>query len=615
MTVHSQSPLPRNPAMAFKGRIARRASLLRGLVLAPLLLAGCSDSSSEQNTPGSSAGTSAAAHSHEASGETCFICDSAKRDAGRLWCQEHARYEDRCWLCQPQLEEKGRPYCEEHWLYEDECHLCHPELRTPAKPVSGGGPDSGHSHATAGETCFICEPSKREAGRLWCTEHSRYEDRCWLCQPQLEEKGRPYCEEHALYEDECHLCRPGLEEGDEKQSRATPHSGGASELFCNEHQVPELECGICQPQLAAGLAPGGELKVRFESVYSADKAGIRSVPARATQAQASVSALCEVSYNENELAHITPLASGLLRRVLVDVGMDVEAGEVLLELHSADVATAKSAFISAVVDLNLKEVACKRERRLAERKISSDKEVQEADAACRTAELTLSTTRQRLLNYGFSAEEVEAISTEQDSSALLLVRAPYGGTIVERDAVVGEAVSPGDSLLTLANLETMWLSLSVPADRAHLIEAGQQVSALFDGHPGLAPVGELTWVNMAIDERTRMLRARAVVDNSARALKAGMFGNAQVLVAGVGEAVAVPQGSIQRYERQPYVFVRLEDDLYSLRRVALVEGTPAGEYVAVLSGLAPNELVVDEGAFTVMSEFLKSRLGAGCVDD
>ena len=63
------------------------------------------------------------------------------------------------------------------------------------------------------------------------------------------------------------------------------------------------------------------------------------------------------------------------------------------------------------------------------------------------------------------------------------------------------------------------------------------------------------------------------------------------------------------------MFVKLEDDLYSLRRVALVEGTPAGEYVAVLSGLAPNEPVVDEGAFTVMSEFLKSRLGAGCVDD
>jgi membrane fusion protein, heavy metal efflux system len=598
-----------------------RLGSLVGLALALLLFAGCSDRASERDAPDSAGPTSSVAHKHETPGETCFICDSAKRDAGRLWCQEHSRYEDRCWICQPQLEEKGRLYCEEHSLYEDECHLCHPELEASAEPVSGGGvtPDTGHSHAKSGETCFICDSSKREAGRLWCKEHSRYENRCWLCQPQLEEKSRLYCEEHGLYEDECHLCRPGLETddegGEEKSSRAVPPSGGASELFCNEHQVPEVECGICQPQLAVGLGPGVELKVRFESVHSADKAGIRTVPARATEAQASVSALCEVSYNENELARITPLASGLVRRVLVDVGKHVQTGDVLLELHSADVASAKSEFISAAVDLNLKEVACKRERRLSERKISSDKEVQEADAACRTAELMLSTTRQRLLNYGFTAEEVETISSNQDSSAVLLVRAPYGGTIVERDAVVGEAVSPGDSLLTLANLETMWLSLSVPADRAHLVEAGQQVSASFDGHPGLSPVGELTWVNMAIDERTRMLRARAVVDNSARALKAGLFGDAQVMVAGAGEATAVPRAAIQRYEGEPYVFVKLEDDLYSLRRVALSEGTPAGEYVAILSGLAPDEPVVVEGAFTVMSEFLKSRLGAGCVDD
>lgn len=603
--------------MALKFAQARNVGVLFALLLAHSLFAACSEPISESNAP--EPNVSAIAHSHESEGETCFICDTAKREAGRLWCQEHNRYEDRCWLCQPQLEEKGRLYCEEHGLYEDECHLCHPELKASAETESGGGAGAAHDHGTSGETCFICDSAKRDTKRLWCKEHSRYEDRCWQCQPQLEEKGRPYCEEHGLYEDECHLCRPDLEEpdekGDEKSSRATPPVGGGSELFCNEHRVPETECGICQPQLSAGLSPGDDLKVRFESLHSAAKAGIETVPARATDAQASVSALCEVTYNQNELARITPLASGLLRRVLVDVGAEVETGDLLLELHSADVAGAKASYISAVVDLNLKEVDCKRERRLAEKKISSDKEVQEADAACATAELTLSTTRQRLLNYGFTPDEVETISTEQDSSATLFVRAPYSGTIVERLAVVGEAVEPGDDLLTLANLDTMWLSLSVPADRTHLVGKGMQVSAAFDGYASLDVRGTLTWVNTAIDERTRMLKARAVVDNSARALKAGMFGDARLLLGEAAGAIAVPRGSIQRYEQQPYVFVKLEDDLYSLRRVALVEGSPSEEFEAVLAGLAPDEPVVTEGAFTVMSEFLKSRLGAGCVDD
>lgn len=147
--------------------------------------------------------------------------------------------------------------------------------------AGGGGAEVAHQHDTPGETCFICDETKREPGRLWCAEHTRYEDRCWLCQPQLEEKGRLYCAEHSLYEDECFLCHPELdseeeeEEDDDRNSRLDSPSGSPPGLFCNEHRVPEIECGICQPQRTAELEPGGELKVRFESSNSASKAASR----------------------------------------------------------------------------------------------------------------------------------------------------------------------------------------------------------------------------------------------------------------------------------------------------------------------------------------------------
>jgi cobalt-zinc-cadmium efflux system membrane fusion protein len=444
----------------------------------------------------------------------------------------------------------------------------------------------------------------------------RYEDRCWECQPQLEDKGRLYCEEHGLYEDECFLCHPELKsDADEKKNSMLQRPGEASPaLFCKEHRVPEAECGICQPQRTAQLEPGGELKVRFESPHAAAKAGVQTVPARESTAQASISAFCEVSYNENALARITPLAPGIVRKVLVDVGNDVKAGDVLVEVHSSEVASAKAAFVAAVVDLDLKEVACEREQRLAKKKIASDKEVQEADAACKTAELTLSTARQRLLNYGFTLEEVEAIEKDRDTSAVLFVRAPYDGTLVERRAVVGEAVQPGESVFSLADLRSVWLSLSIPADRAGLTREGLRVEATFSRLSGEVAGGEITWVNTSIDEKSRMLRARAVVGNDDRKLRAGMFGDARVFVADARAAVDVPKGAIQRFENNLYVFVKIEDDLYALRRVATA-ASPSKDMVAVVEGLRANEPIVATGAFTVMSEFLKSRLGAGCVDD
>jgi cobalt-zinc-cadmium efflux system membrane fusion protein len=495
---------------------------------------------------------------------------------------------------------------------------CGESSRDWNQPSSSGGNATsvGHQHDTPGERCFICDEKKREPGRLWCTEHARYEDRCWECQPQLEDKGRLYCEEHGLYEDECFLCHPELKgDADEKKNSMLQQPGGApSALFCKEHQVPEAECGICQPQRTAELEPGGELKVRFESTRAAAKAGIQTIPAQESTAQASVAAFCEVSYNENALARITPLAPGIVREVLVDVGTDVKAGEILVELHSSEVARAKAAFVAAVVDLVLKEVASKREERLAKKSISSEKEAQEAAAARKTAELTLSTAKQALLNYGFTAEEVAAIEKDRDTSAVLFVRAPYAGTLVERSAVVGEAAQPGQSLFSLADLGSMWLSLSIPADQAGLIRKGLAVDATFRGLSGEPTRGEITWVNTSIDEKSRMLRARAVVSNADRKLSAGMFGDARVFVADAQTAVDVPKDAIQRFEDKTYVFVKLDDDLYSLRRVATVE-RPSKDTVAVIAGLRANEPVVTTGAFTVMSEFLKSRLGAGCVDD
>lgn len=485
----------------------------------------------------------------------------------------------------------------------------------PNNPASSSTSPDTHKHDTAGETCFICDPAKRDKGRLWCTEHARYEDRCWLCQPQLEEKGRLYCVEHSLYEDECFLCHPELVgDDDDKNSMLHPHEGEESGLFCHEHQVSESECGICQPQLTAQLQPGGELKVRFESPESATKAGVATVSAQLSSAQAHVNAVFETSYNENALAHITPFSSGIVGRVLADVGDDVRAGDVLVELRSSGVASAKSAFVTASVDLALKKSALDREQHLATKNISSAKDVQEAEAAHTFAELALETARQQLRNYGFTDVEIGSISDERDTSTTLFVRAPFSGTLVERNAVAGEAVEPGSALFTLAALDEMWLNLAFPADKAELLDVGAEVIATIGSDANMPVQGRLTWIGTAVDPRSRMLSARAVVDNSKRTIRAGVFGKARVSVGDATASVSVPRESIQRYESQPYVFVKLEEDLYSLRRVETVNDS-SSDHISVVAGLHPNEQVVATGAFTVMSEFLKSRLGAGCVDD
>ena len=582
--------------------------VLTGFLCAALMLTGCDrESDQSASTTGSQPVVTPAAHSHS-TGETCYICDPSKRDAGRLWCREHGRYEDRCWICQPQLEDASRPYCKEHFLYEDECHLCDPS-RAPSgdgKETSAKGP---HGHA-ADETCFICDASKRESGRLWCAEHSRYEDRCWICQPQLEDPSRAYCEEHHLYEDECHLCNPALDGA----ASAKSASGGVAELFCNEHGVPEIECGICQPQLANTLGIGDSLLVRMPSARSAELAGLTLEQPGRGGAASSVQLLGEVRYNGNLRAKVTPLTAGVLTDVRVDVGEDVVAGQILAVLNSVGVAQAKSEFLSALADVEFKTMAYEREERLVEENIAARRDFQEAEASYRLAELAVRRTRQQLFNLGFTEPEIAEIRESQSSSSDLFVRAPFDGTVVERTAVLGEAVGSGQALFGIADLSSMWIELAVPEEQAIYITKGTPIIAQVRALPQMEIKGEITWISAQIDERTRMVRARATVPNDRGILRHGMFTEVAAMLEQVSDSLLVPRESVHEIDGTSFLFVRKEDDLYAARRVDLGPPGIAGT-VAILAGLEESDAIVTGGSFTMKTEFLKSRLGAGCVDD
>ena len=100
--------------------------LFIAVVLLVVTFSGCEERSTTESTKAASTAADyvPAGHSHDKDGDTCFICDASRRDKGRMWCKEHARYEDRCWDCHPEAREADRAYCEKHHLYQDECHLC-----------------------------------------------------------------------------------------------------------------------------------------------------------------------------------------------------------------------------------------------------------------------------------------------------------------------------------------------------------------------------------------------------------------------------------------------------------------------------------------------------------
>jgi cobalt-zinc-cadmium efflux system membrane fusion protein len=328
--------------------------------------------------------------------------------------------------------------------------------------------------------------------------------------------------------------------------------------------------------------------------------------------QEGVECFAELTFNQNKLAQINPLVGGTVKSVEVDLGDRVRQNALLARITSAAIGEAQSAYLEALAEGELREKAVVRQRKLRDERISSEKDLQEAEASHHAAEASLQQARQQLMVLGFGAERIRSLTDHDAAPGVLDLRAPFAGEIIERTAVQGAMVEMGKPLFTLADTTVLWAMVNIPETQVGQVRLGQKVELTVESLPGKVFVGTLTWLSSGVDERTRLARGRAEVANTEGLLKAQMFVHARILTKGQASSVVVPESAVQNVAGSVVVFVKSGEDLYEARAVAL--GVKRDGQVQIVSGLRPADEVVVAGAFALKSQLLISRLGAGCVD-
>jgi cobalt-zinc-cadmium efflux system membrane fusion protein len=370
-------------------------------------------------------------------------------------------------------------------------------------------------------------------------------------------------------------------------------------VMCSEHGVPEAQCAVCKPDLVAKLKPGESMKVRLPSTNSTAIVGVQTATPETGAIADGVECVAEVSFNQNKLAQIAAPVSGIVQTVEVDLGTKVEEKQTVAKIWSASIA-------EAVAKAVLSHQTLDRERKLRADRVTSQAGLDEAEATHRAA-------CQQLRTLGFTEEQIDVMGAKPQEQVLMEVRAPFAGEIVERMAVRGALVDTGKPLFTLADHSTVWAMLQVPEAALARVKLGQAVELRVDSLPGKVFTGKLTWIGPAVDERTRMARARAEFANPECLLKDKMFATVRILTRQAEGAILVPPSAIQHVEGKPFVFVKLGADLFDARAVQL--GAKFNGRLEVLAGLKPEEQIAVSHAFAIKSAMLMSRLGAGCADD
>ncbi len=389
------------------------------------------------------------------------------------------------------------------------------------------------------------------------------------------------------------------------------HASGADGI-CPEHRVPETEDALCQGGHLAELHPGEGMKVRLSSPDVAARAGVGTDNPQTVSFADGIDLPAQVKFNRTNLAHITPLSAGIVLQVYVQPGSRIRKGDPLARIAMPEIASLKAQLITANARENQTAATYQREKNLMERGISSKLEFQQAEAQYRAAQSAAEQYRQHLMNFGLDPATIAQLLIDGESSASLFLRAPLSGTIVAVETGVGEAVEPGTPLFTLADLDSLWVELSVPEARIYKIREKARIQARFNGLPDTIFTGHIFQTGTVVDEQTRTLKVLAEVKNPGQRLKVGMFGSVRLLEGDEEKVLAVSADALQNIDGKAYVFVQLESDLFDLRRVEV--GAKTDGMVVVLAGLFRDDQVVTSQGFALKSEVLKARLGASCAD-
>ena len=411
--------------------------------------------------------------------------------------------------------------------------------------------------------------------------------------------GEAMCTEHGVLKVICTKCNPLL--------ASVFKSKGD---WCSEHELPESVCPICHPERGGRPAlpvedddaPADGTKVRFKTKETARLAGIRTAKARSRPVEATCVATARIVYDATRVAHINARASGVVRSAQADVGTRVLRGATLAVIESAAVGAEASSLHSARTGVEVAEANLARATTLRDQGIVAEREYLDAKRDFEQARAALGTAKASLGVTG----------SDGDDAGRYKLTSPIGGVVVRRGASIGQFVEVDDPLFEVVDTSTVWAEIDIPESELPNVAVGQRVVLGVSGLNGHEFTGELTYVAPEIDRRTRTAIGRVSLSNPDGLLRANTFAEARISISRASTAVLVPRSAVQRARSAQLVFVRLAEDLFEARRVAV--GSGEGDFLAVTGRVRPGDDVATDGSFLLKTETLKESIGAGCCD-
>ncbi len=326
------------------------------------------------------------------------------------------------------------------------------------------------------------------------------------------------------------------------------------------------------------IPPGSVLR----SQLSVEKVGIKDGP-RTLVLPASIEA------DPARTINILPPVAGKVVDLKVKLGDHVTKGQPLAVIDSADLAQAYADDDKARDEVSRTSRVLERVRDLNKAGAGAIKDLEQAQSDNRQARIEFDRAEARLAEIGVKAGQGE--------SRQLTLRAPVTGSVTALNCATGAfANDPTAPLMTIANLDYVWVTANVPESEIAHVAKGQSVEVTFPAYPGRTFHATVSFVSDVVDQDSRRCKVRMAFPNPKDELKPNMFANAGFIVP-QKPAIFVPNSALLMNNDSTVVFVEVEPWVFAKREV--IPGFGEGDGARIDRGLNPGDRIVVKGGVLI----------------
>lgn len=202
-------------------------------------------------------------------------------------------------------------------------------------------------------------------------------------------------------------------------------------------------------------------------------------------------------------------------------------------------------------------------------------------------------------DYDLTALDVENLKADIETVRIAIskteIKAPYAGKLGLRHVSLGSYISPSDVITSIRQVGQLKLEFSIPEKYAKNISKGYKVSFKIDGGQQIHQANVIATEN-SVDEATRTLRVRALVNESSPELVPGVFARVNLQLGKTDNALMVPTQAVIPQARNKQVIV-LKGDSVQFRIVET--GIRDSSYIQITNGLNAGDTVVITGLMAI----------------